>query len=79
MAGRDNSSQGGEIYLEFTQIGRHFKCAAIDAASGVEVSVFGPTSVNQKDLERLAIRKLQRRLSNESEAPVPHVRSGKFV
>lgn len=59
----------GEIYIEFHAIGRQVKVNAIDAATGVEVSVFGPATTSQKDLERLAVRKLQRRLMQQSEQP----------
>lgn len=62
MSGRGDKPQDGEIYLEFRKIGQQVKVIAIDAASGVEVSVFGPATASQHDLKRLAVRKLQRRL-----------------
>ncbi len=68
MSGRDGTSHSGEIYLEFQQIGRQMKVIAICAVTGVEVSVFGPASVARSDLQRLAVRKLQRRLQAESGA-----------
>ncbi|WP_316859619.1 DUF6898 family protein [uncultured Cohaesibacter sp.] len=52
----------GEIYIEFISIGQQVKAVAVDAATGVEVSVFGPSSVSQRDLQNLAVRKLKRRL-----------------
>lgn len=55
----------GEIYIEFVEVGGQVKVSAIDAATGVEVSAFGPTSASQQDLERLAVRKLKRRLQQE--------------
>lgn len=51
-----------EIYLEFHPIGRQVKVTAIDAATGIEVSVMGPATASQSDLQTLAVRKLQRRL-----------------
>lgn len=57
----------GEIYLEFRAIGQQVKVTAIDAATGIEVSTFGPKSVAQEDLKRVAVRKLQRRLEKEAE------------
>ncbi|MHA7773413.1 DUF6898 family protein [Roseibium sp. M-1] len=57
--------QPGEIYLEFRPVGQQVKVSAIDAATGIEVSVFGPTSASQQDLKQLAVRKLQRRLAQE--------------
>lgn len=56
----------GEIYLEIQQIGRQVKMTAIHADTGVEVVVFGPNTVSQEDLKRLAVRKLQRRLEQKN-------------
>lgn len=55
----------GEIYLEFRSIGKQVKVIAMDAATGIEVSVFGPASTAQEDLRRVAVRKLMRRLEQE--------------
>ena len=52
----------GEILFEFTAIGRNVKVVAIHAASGVEVSVLGPTTAARSELERLALQKLRARL-----------------
>ncbi|WP_430512683.1 DUF6898 family protein [Pannonibacter phragmitetus] len=62
----------GEVYLEFVPIGRQVKVVAIDAATGVEVSVIGPVNAAQSDLQALALRKLAKRLADENgtqEAP----------
>jgi len=56
----------GEIYLEFRAIGQQVQVIAMDAATGIEVSVFGPASAAQGDLKRIAVRKLQRRLEKEN-------------
>ncbi len=58
----------GEIYLEFRSIGRQVQVIAMDAATGIEVSAFVPSSASQTDLKRIAIRKLQRRIEQEREA-----------
>lgn len=58
----------GEIYLEFRSVGRQVQVIAMDAATGIEVSAFGPNSASQGDLKRIAIRKLQRRIEQEREA-----------
>ena len=55
----------GEVYFEFTAIGAAVKVVAIDAASGVEVSVVGPASAAKADLERLALQKLKARLARD--------------
>ncbi|MCT4656773.1 MAG: serine hydroxymethyltransferase [Cohaesibacter sp.] len=57
----------GEIYIEFISIGRQVKAIAVDAETGVEVSVFGPSTVSQSDLQNLAVRKLKKRLSDLSQ------------
>jgi hypothetical protein len=50
------------VYFEFTPIGASVKVAAIDAATGTEVSVVAPTGAAQADLQRLALQKLKARL-----------------
>jgi len=55
MPPADFSGDLGEIYFEFTAIGRNVKVVAIHAASGTEVSVVGPASAARSDLERLAL------------------------
>ena len=61
MAG--DRAQGGEVYFEFVTIGRQVKVSAIDAATGTEVSVMGPATASQADLQRLALQKLRTRLN----------------
>ncbi|HUG60642.1 MAG TPA: serine hydroxymethyltransferase [Methylomirabilota bacterium] len=56
-----------EIYFEHVIVGRHAKVTAIDSQTNVEVSVFGPASANPRDLETLALRKLQFRLSSQGD------------
>jgi hypothetical protein len=55
-----------EVYFEFVSIGTSVKVVAIDAATGTEVSVIGPVSAAQADLQRLALGKLKVRLKRES-------------
>lgn len=54
-----------EIYFEFVAIGGSVKCTAIDPLTGREVSVIGPASALPRDLERLALAKLMRRLARD--------------
>lgn len=58
------STPGGanEVYFEFVAIGRNVKVSAIDAATGTEVSIMGPATASQADLQRLALQKLLTRL-----------------
>jgi hypothetical protein len=39
------------------------KVSAVDAATGVEVSVAGPASASQSELQRVALQKLNARLA----------------
>jgi translation initiation factor 1 (eIF-1/SUI1) len=59
----EHDTAPGEVYFEFTAIGSTVKVVAIDAASGTEVSVIGPTSASKADLQRLALGKLKARLA----------------
>jgi hypothetical protein len=52
-----------QVYFEFTSVGAVTKVVAIDAATGIEVTVMGPTSASRSDLERLALQKLKTRLA----------------
>lgn len=51
-----------EVLFEFTAIGAVMKVAAIDAATGIEVTVMGPTHASRADLQKIALAKLQKRL-----------------
>jgi hypothetical protein len=61
MTGADGTPEG-EVYFEFTPVGASVKVAAIDAATGTEVSIVGPARASQADLQKLALRKLKARL-----------------
>ena len=65
---RNSAPAPGVVYFEFTPIGRQVKVAAIDAATGVEVVVIGPSVATQVHLETLALRKLQLRLRRDKRA-----------
>ena len=54
-----------EVYFEFTRIGPSVKVAAIDATTGVEVTVIGPATAAPADLQQLALAKLRARLAKE--------------
>lgn len=61
MAGRDPLS-GREVIFEFITHGDYVRVAAVDVTTGEEVYVSGPVNTPQADLERLAARKLARKL-----------------
>lgn len=52
-----------EVLFEFTVVGSVVKVAAIDADTGIEVSVMGPASASQSDLQKVALAKLKARLA----------------
>jgi hypothetical protein len=58
-----------EVYFEFTVLGAVVKVAAIDAQTGLEVSVMGPAGAPRGDLQRLALQKLRARLAKGPERP----------
>jgi len=55
-----------EVLFEFTAIGTTVKVSAIDAATGLEVSIMGPVQASRADLQRLALAKLNGRLASHS-------------
>jgi hypothetical protein len=62
-----HSPESRDVYFEITLVGAVAKVAAIDAASGLEVSVFGPAHVAETELTRLALAKLRARLARETD------------
>ncbi len=54
-----------EVYFEHIRLGSAVRVAAIDAATGTEVTVMGPATASQADLERLALSKLKARLERD--------------
>jgi hypothetical protein len=58
-----------EVYFEFTALGAVVKVAAIDAQTGLEVTVMGPVGAPRADLQRLALQKLRARLAKGPERP----------
>jgi hypothetical protein len=58
-----------EIYFEHISIGNAVKVTAIDSVTAIEVSIMGPATAAQADLERLALRKLRARLAREGFPP----------
>lgn len=58
----------GEVYFEYTAIANVVRVAAVCSVTGTEVVVMGPASASQVDLERLALRKLARKMSQGGDA-----------
>ena len=69
----------GGVLFEFVQMGQMMRVAAIDEATGTEVVVMTPLRATKLQMQRVALAKLKRRLSEpETPAPPPTVR-GKFA
>lgn len=68
MSARD-PLPGREVIFEFVALGASVRVAAVDVATGEEVVVTGPVSTPQRDLERIAARKLARKLGLDSSDP----------
>ncbi len=51
--------QTREIIFEFQRVGGYVKVSAVDTLTSAEVSIVGPPSAGQVQLERLAARKLE--------------------
>ncbi len=62
----DDTIEPRHIYFEITVLGATAKVAAIDGASGIEVSVLGPAHAVQGELKRIAVAKLRARLAREA-------------
>ncbi len=54
------------VLFSFYRIGNSTKITAIDEVSHCEVSVIAPSTLSQIDMERLALRKLQRMIQQSS-------------
>ena len=67
----------GEIYFEFSQLGRQMRIAAIDADTGVEVVVIAPVSATKMQMQQLALAKLRKKLGETP--PSPPANPGKFA
>ncbi|WP_370673647.1 serine hydroxymethyltransferase [Pleomorphomonas sp. PLEO] len=75
MAG---SPEGRQVYFEFIALGNTVRVSAICSVTGVEVQVIGPINAARHDLERLALRKLERRLAETDAPPLPVSGRGGF-
>lgn len=53
------------VYFELIVIGASAKMVAIDAGTGIEVTVIGPSHTSQTDLQNLALAKLRARMARE--------------
>ena len=52
-------NEPGEVFIEYTRVGKSVRVTAIDADTGVEVSFQAPVSLGSDDMQALAIQKLR--------------------
>lgn len=57
-----------EVFFEFIPVGNSVKVVAIDAATGVEVSIVGAVAASQSELERTAYAKLKYVLERQAKS-----------
>ena len=65
------------VYFECTIIGDVARMAAVDEATGVEAVVMGPARAARRELETLALRKLEMLL--RAQAPPAPARPGRLA
>ena len=61
------SDGGREVLIEITTVGAYAKVAAIDTATGTEISITGPANADRASLEAAAIKKLEYVLAKNSQ------------
>jgi hypothetical protein len=66
----------GEVFFEFSQVGRQMRVAAIDVDTGTEVIVITPVSATKLQMQQLALAKLLKRLGTP---PPPARPAGKLA
>jgi hypothetical protein len=62
---------GREVIFEYIPVGTSVKVTVVDVATAVEVSIIGPSSAAQSELENLALRKLRYVLEKNGEGKKP--------
>jgi hypothetical protein len=65
-------SAGGsdrDVIFEITRVGDVQRIAAVDVATGIEVVVQAPANAALADVRALALRKLERAVSDEKPSP----------
>jgi hypothetical protein len=67
----------GEVYFEFSQLGRQMRVAAIDADTGIEVVVIAPVSATRMQMQQVALAKLRKKLGETPQSSPAN--PGKFA
>lgn len=58
-----------EVLFEFRRIGNYVKVSAIDAESGLEVSIVGDAAAGEARLKMTAVKKLEYVLAKQANQP----------
>jgi len=74
-----SAADPGDVIFEITRIGDVQRVAAIHVASGVEVVVQAPANAALVDVRALALRKLERAMTDGGESGGADTRPGKLV
>jgi hypothetical protein len=70
---------GREIIVEFAVLGDVLRASAVDAATGLEAAATGPARGAKAMVERIALRKLARKIRDHEEAAAPGGRGGRLA
>ncbi len=62
--------EGREIFFEITQLAENQRVCAVDAATGIEIITVLPATVNERDAQKIALKKLIWRLNQDQEEAV---------
>jgi len=65
-SGKPSRNTGSDaVYFEFLPQGAYVKVSAVHEGTGTEVSIVGDARVTQADLQRIALRKLEKALADK--------------
>ncbi|MEO0962052.1 MAG: serine hydroxymethyltransferase [Pseudomonadota bacterium] len=59
------NASADRVYFEFVPRGAYVKVSAVHQGTGTEVSIVGDARVTQADLQRIALRKLEKALEDQ--------------
>lgn len=59
------NASADRVYFEFVPRGAYVKVSAVHEGTGTEVSIVGDARVTQADLQRIALRKLEKALEDQ--------------
>ena len=60
------AAKSDRVYFEFLPNGAYVKVSAVDEKTGIEVSIVGDARATQSELQRLALRKLEKVMAEQA-------------